>query len=44
MVLHLRQSGYDEGPRWQRYYEVVVPEWTRALEALKTFVERGTVD
>ena len=37
--LHVRQSGYDEGPRWRRYYEVVVPGWTRALESLKELIE-----
>lgn len=42
--LHLRQSGYEEGPRWRRYYEVIAPGWTTALDALKKFVERGRVE
>ena len=39
--LHLRQSGYEEGVRWRRYYEVIVPLWHRALESLRTFAEKG---
>lgn len=39
--LHVRQSGYEESERWRRYYEVVTPGWKRALEALRTFLERG---
>jgi hypothetical protein len=39
--LHVRQSGFEEGPRWRRYYEIITPGWERALEALKQFLERG---
>ena len=39
--LRLRQSGYDEGPRWQRYYEVMLPEWRRALETLQAHLAAG---
>ena len=39
--LHLRQSGYEEGVRWRRYYEITERGWHRALEALKRFVERS---
>src|SRR6186997_344848 len=42
--LHLRQSGYEEGPRWRRYYEVMGPGWSRALESLKKYVECGRLD
>lgn len=42
--LHVRQSGYEEGVRWRRYYELIGPGWIRALESLKKFVERGRVD
>ena len=41
--LHVRQSGYEEGPRWRRYYEVIAPGWTRALDDLKELLERGHV-
>lgn len=39
--LQLRQSGYEEGPRWRRYYEVITPGWTRALESMKEYLEHG---
>jgi len=42
--VRVTQTGYEEGDRWRRYYEVIVPGWTRALESLKKFVERGRVD
>lgn len=42
--MHLRQSGYEEGARWRRYYEVIGPGWTRALGSLKKFAERGRLD
>ena len=41
--LHVRQSGFEESPRWRRYYEVITPGWERALESLKTLLERGQV-
>lgn len=40
-LLQLRQSGYEEGPRWSRYYEVIAPGWTRALESMKSYLETG---
>lgn len=30
-LLTVRQSGEQEGPRWERYFEVVEAGWTRAL-------------
>jgi uncharacterized protein YndB with AHSA1/START domain len=38
--LHLRHSGFDEGPRWARYYEITATGWERALKSLKTYLER----
>jgi uncharacterized protein YndB with AHSA1/START domain len=38
-VLHLRQSGFEDGTRWSRYYDVISTGWTVALEALKKYVE-----
>ena len=38
--LHVRQSGFEDSPRWQRYYEVMAPGWDRALDSLKTWLER----
>jgi uncharacterized protein YndB with AHSA1/START domain len=34
-----RQSAEDEGPRWQRYFQVVATGWHRALDDLKTYLE-----
>jgi uncharacterized protein YndB with AHSA1/START domain len=36
--LVLRQSGEDEGLRWQRYFEVVAGGWPRALAGLKEYL------
>ena len=38
-VLHVRQSGWENGPRWDRYYEVLDTGLTLALEELKKYVE-----
>jgi uncharacterized protein YndB with AHSA1/START domain len=40
-LLHLRQSGHEDSPRWNRYYEVVTPGWQRALLSMKEYLERG---
>lgn len=37
--LRVRQSGFDENPRWRRYYDVIAHGWTSSLAALKTYVE-----
>lgn len=37
--LVVRQSGEDEGPRWQRYFEVVAAGWQRALADLKQYLD-----
>ena len=39
--LRVVQSGYDEGPRWRRYYEVVSSGWERALDSLRQYLEQG---
>jgi uncharacterized protein YndB with AHSA1/START domain len=38
-VLHVRQSGFEDGTRWSRYYDVISTGWTVALLALKKYVE-----
>ncbi|HEY7791849.1 MAG TPA: SRPBCC domain-containing protein [Vicinamibacterales bacterium] len=38
-LLRVVQSGYEESPRWRRYYDVVGGGWPRALESLKAHVE-----
>ena len=38
--LRVEQSGYEESPRWRRYYEVIEHGWTRALAGLKSLLEK----
>ena len=38
-LLHVRQSGYEEGARWKRYYEVITPGWERALQSMRNYLE-----
>lgn len=40
-LLHLRQSGSEDSPRWNRYYEVISRGWDHALESLKGYLEKG---
>jgi Activator of Hsp90 ATPase homolog 1-like protein len=34
------QSGFEEGARWRRYYELVHGGWERALHSLKMLLEK----
>jgi len=38
--LRITQSGFEESPRWRRYYEVVAHGWERALASLKALLEK----
>jgi uncharacterized protein YndB with AHSA1/START domain len=40
--LVVTQTGFEDTPRWRRYYEVVGGGWLASLAALKAYVERGT--
>ena len=43
--LVVRQTGDDEGPRWQRYFLVMENVWDRALESLRIHIEwSGVID
>lgn len=42
VVTRVRQSGWDDSPRWTRYYEVLATNLTRALDDLKRHVEAVT--
>jgi uncharacterized protein YndB with AHSA1/START domain len=33
------QTGFEETPRWRRYYEVIGVGWERALSSLKSLLE-----
>jgi uncharacterized protein YndB with AHSA1/START domain len=37
--LRVRQSGFEETPRWMRYYEVMSRSWVSSLSALKEIIE-----
>jgi uncharacterized protein YndB with AHSA1/START domain len=37
--VRVAQTGFDESPRWRRYYEVVRIGWERALSSLKMLLE-----
>ena len=38
-VLYVRQSGWEQSPRWTRYYDILGTGFTLALEELKRYVE-----
>jgi uncharacterized protein YndB with AHSA1/START domain len=37
--VRVTQSGFEEGVRWRRYYEVIDDGWKRALASLKSLLE-----
>ena len=37
--VHVVQTGFEETPRWRRYYEVIGVGWGRALASLKSLLE-----
>jgi uncharacterized protein YndB with AHSA1/START domain len=37
--IRVTQTGFEEGERWRRYYEVVGVGWSRALASLKALLE-----
>ena len=39
-VLHVTQSGWENAPRWTRYYDVLDVGFAKALLQLKTHMER----
>ncbi|MEE2636375.1 MAG: hypothetical protein VYE68_03990 [Acidobacteriota bacterium] len=42
--LRVRQSGSDEGARWERYYDVISAGWKASLSDLKGYLERERSD
>ena len=38
-VLHVRQSGWSNSPRWTRYYDIIATGYALSLEELKAHVE-----
>lgn len=39
VVLRVHQSGWDDSPRWKRYYELLAINLTQSLEELKLYAE-----
>ena len=39
-MLTVRQSGEGEGPRWERYFQIMDRGWEGALAELKDFMDR----
>jgi len=40
--LHVKQSGFEDTPRWRRYYAVIASGWRSSLAALKEYVENAS--
>jgi hypothetical protein len=38
-MLHIRQSGGEDTPRWSRYYDLIATGFTVALEEMKRHLE-----
>jgi uncharacterized protein YndB with AHSA1/START domain len=38
--VHVVQTGFEDSPRWRRYYEIVGVGWERALKSLKMLLEK----
>jgi len=38
--VHVTQTGFEEGARWRRYYEIINFGWERALASLKSLLEK----
>ena len=39
--LQVRQTGFEDTPRWRRYYTLIASGWRSSLAALKDYLERG---
>ena len=42
-MLTVRQSGEGEGPRWERYFQIMSRGWEGALIELKSFLDRESL-
>ena len=38
--LRVAQTGFEDGDRWRRYYELIGGGWNRALNSLKQLLEK----
>jgi uncharacterized protein YndB with AHSA1/START domain len=39
--LRVRQGGFEDSPRWQRYYTIIEHGWKSSLIALKDYAEKS---
>ena len=39
-MLTVKQSAEGEGPRWERYFQIMNRGWEGALEEMKTYIEK----
>jgi len=39
--LQVKQTGFEDTPRWRRYYAVIASGWRSSLAALKEHVENA---
>lgn len=39
-MVSVRQSGQGEGPRWQRYFEIMGHGWEGALQEMKDYMDK----
>lgn len=42
--VRITQTGFEESPRWRRYYEVISEGWSASLAALKAYAELDLAD
>ena len=40
--VRVTQSGFEESPRWRRYYDVAQSQWQHQLESLKALLEKAS--
>jgi hypothetical protein len=38
--VRVTQTGFEEGARWRRYYEIISVGWERALASLRSLLEK----
>jgi uncharacterized protein YndB with AHSA1/START domain len=38
--VHVAQTGFEEDPRWRRFYDIMGAGWERALKTLKMLLEK----
>ena len=38
--VRVTQTGFEEGARWRRYYEVIGVGWRRALASMRSLLEK----